>query len=793
MGKRYQDEYDKEKENLNKRISGTNKNKKKKKKHSLLKRIIVTILVLGIFGCVAFAGMVFGVINGAEKLEKTDLKYNNLTTFVYDKYGNEYANLYGKENRVLISLNEMTPYLPKAFIAIEDERFETHFGVDIPRTAYAILTYIKNGGKSSFGGSTITQQLVKNITNDKEEDPLRKVREWIRAVQVESWLSKEEIIEMYLNIIYLGSGAYGVQAASYKYFDKDASELTLAESAVLAGVNHGPELYNRHKAPEKIKARQEVVLNKMLELGSITQAEYDEAVAQELVYKSSEVNQSSSYIVEAIVDNVIQDIINEKKTTKAVANKMVYGDGLKIYTNIDPEIQKSMEEVYADESYFPLDKKYNETPQSAMIVIDYETGSVVGLVGGAGDKVLRGLNRATQSKRQPGSTIKPIAVYGPGIDKKTITAATVYDDVPTKIGNWTVNNWQEGYVGLSTVRKGIEKSMNVIAVKALQDVGVQTAYTYLQKLGVNSLIESDKGLPMALGGIAGITPLEMCGAYAAIANQGEYIEPALYTKVLDNQNREFLVNEQQKRQVFSQETAYIVTDMMRDVVRGSSGTATYVKVGGNPIAAKTGSTDQNKDRWFCAFTPYYVGTVWYGFDDPKRVNVSGQNPAAKIWMAVMKKAHEGLEIKSFEQPEGIEKANICMDSGKLAGELCAQDQRGSRVKSELFIKGTIPTDTCDIHVSATVCSDSGLLATDNCPSDKQVSKVFIQRTVLLEGVEQAADYKYEAPRSYCTLHTFVTPTDPENNPDEPVDPNTPTEPTEPETEENPGSGQEGYI
>lgn len=794
MGKRYQDEYDKEKANIDKRING-NKKKKKKKKHKILRTILLTIFIVGILGCIAFAGMVFGVINGAERLEKSDLKYNNLTTFIYDKNGNEYASLYGEENRVLISLKDMSPYLPKAFIAIEDERFETHFGVDIRRTGYAILTWLKNGGNSSFGGSTITQQLVKNITQDKEKDALRKVREWIRAVQVESWLTKDEIMEMYLNLIYLGGGAFGVQAASYNYFGKDASQLTIAECAVLAGINHGPELYNRHKAPEKIKERQEVVLAKMLELGKINQEQYEEAVKQELVYKSVDTSSSSSYIVEAVVEAVIADIVKEKKTTKAVATKMVYGDGLKIYTNIDPDIQKTMEEVYADESYFPLDKTYNERPQSAMIVIDYEKGAVSGLVGGAGDKVLRGLNRATMSKRQPGSTIKPIAVYGPGIDKKIITAATVYDDVYMKIGNWKVNNWTGGYAGLSTVRKGIEKSMNVVAVKALQDVGVDTAYTYLQKMGMKSITESDKNLPLALGGVAGITPLEMCAAYATIANHGTYIEPAFYTKVLDNSNKELLVKTQETRQVFSEETAYIVTDMMKDVVTGANGTATYVKVGGNPIAAKTGSTDQNKDRWFCAFTPYYVGTVWYAFDEPKRVNVSGQNPAAKIWMAVMKKAHENLEIKKFVEPSTIVKAKICVDSGKLAGEFCEHDQRGSRTRTELFIKGTVPTETCNIHVQQKVCSESGLLATNLCPLDKQETKVFIQRTVLLENVEEATDYKYEVPKEYCQVHQFVEPPqiDGEENTNEQTDEGKTNEDDEQNDDNEVDTSSNGYI
>lgn len=771
MAKRY-NERERSKKITNVPAIDNNKKKKNKKKRGIFKKVFLFLFVMFILAFFAIAGMVFGVINGAEQLNREDLTYNNLTTFIYDKDGNEFATLYGSENRVLISLPEMSKYLPMAFKAIEDERFDTHCGIDIQRTIYAVVNYISHGGKSSFGASTITQQLVKNVTNDNQDDPLRKIREWVRAIQVESWLSKEEIIEMYLNIIYLGEGSYGVQTASYSYFGKDASQLTLAESAVLAGINHGPSMYNKDKAPEKIKARQKIVLDKMLELTWISQEEYEKAINQELVYDSVSVDKSSSYISEAVIDKVIEDLVKELKVTKAVASKMVYGDGLKIYTNIDPKVQSALEEVYKDEKYFPLDKSYDERPQSAMVIMDYYTGSVSGLVGGAGDKVLRGLNRATMSTRQPGSTIKPIATYGPALNNKVITAATIYDDVPFSFADWNVSNWDGSYAGLSTPRQGIEKSMNIVAVKILQDLGINNSFTYLQKLGITSLVDQDKTLALTLGGITkGISPFEMTAAYAAIANNGVYLEPILYTRVTDSTGKVLLENKQITRNVFSKESTFILRDMMRDVVTGTNGTAKYINIGGNPVAAKTGSTDSYNDRWFCGFSPYYVAATWYGFDEPKKIHASGQNPAAKIWNAVMLKVHAGLEVKDFaELKSGITKVKICLDSGKLASDLCYLDQRGSRVKEEYFITGTEPNEYCTTHVVKNICKDSNLLLGDDCPQESAESKVFIQRTVILEGTNKAADYIYEAPVEYCNIHMYNPNTEPDSNNENPVEP-----------------------
>ncbi|MBE5821587.1 MAG: PBP1A family penicillin-binding protein [Clostridiales bacterium] len=805
MKNNYSDENIKRRRVNNDNREKTKKVSKKKKGKRVFKRIFLTVIALIIICMLIGVGLIFGIMRGTEKLTKEDLIYQNLTTFIYDKNGNEYYAVHGEQNRIIASLTDMSPYLPKAFIAIEDERFEKHFGIDIKRTGKAVLEYVFNKGNSSFGGSTITQQLVKNITGDKAssgvEGAMRKLREWVRAVEVETWLTKDEIMELYLNIIYLGDGAYGAQAASYTYFGKDVKELTLAECAILAGITHGPESYDYNKNPQRIKERQEVVLAKMYELEMITQEEYNQAVAQEIIYNRAVVTSSTPYIVEAVIDQVIEDLQEEKDISKELASKMVYSDGLKIYTNIDPDIQASIEKVYEDETFFPLDKSYNERPQSAMVIMDYKTGAVVGLVGGAGDKVERGLNRATQSARQPGSTIKPVAVYGPGINEKAFTAATVYDDVPTTIGGISFKNSGGGFGGLTTVRKGLEKSNNIVAIKSMQDLGVNTSYKYLEKMGITTLDERDKGLATALGGVTnGIIPLEMCGAYATIGNKGVFIEPMLYNKIVDKNGQTVIQKQAKTERVFTEQAAYITLDMMRDVVRGANGTAGYINIGGNPVAAKTGSTDDYKDRWFCAITPYYVGAVWYGFDNPKTIHASGQNPAAKIWNAVMKDIHSGLEIKSFEKPGDIVTATICIDSGKLATELCSQDPRGSRTKSEMFLKGTVPSGSCETHVSTLVCSESNELICEFCPIESQVSKVFIQRAVDDGSSESAKDNEYSVPKTICSIHTnmVLPPVEDPGNIDNPTgepteEPENTDKPNNNEEENNTNTSNEGYV
>ncbi len=455
---------------LNEKEKISTKNKKGKKKRHIIRKIFKFFFIMFLLALLAvvglFIGLAFSIQNGAGALSKEDFEINNFTTVIYDINGNEYTTLTGNENRTYASLSECSPYLPEAFIAIEDERFEEHNGVDLKRTTGATVKYIlsKFGvGKASYGGSTITQQVIKKVTGEDDRSSLRKAKEIIRAMQLETWLSKDQIIELYMNLIYLGEGSYGVEAAAYTYFSKSADELTIAECALIAGLAQAPEGYNPYRYPEKAKNKQELVLGKMLELEKITQSQYDEAMAQELVYKkgSIEMASSNSYFVDAVVEEVIEDLMDEKGVTRAMAQTMVYNNGLHIYTTIDPAIQEELDSVYLDEKYFQIKgEKYDPELQSAMVIIDYQKGNVVALIGGAGEKTtLRGLNRATQMTRSPGSNMKPLGVYGAGLELGAITSATVFDDVPTtyKIGSkpWVIKNYDNKYKGLMNIRKAI--------------------------------------------------------------------------------------------------------------------------------------------------------------------------------------------------------------------------------------------------------------------------------------------------------------------------------------------------
>lgn len=763
-----------EKKLKNKNETEAKGNKKKKKKRHFFRKFfkfIFIMLLLGILICTGLIiGLVFSIQNGAGALSKEDFEINNFTTFVYDKNGKEYTTLTGSENRTYATLGEVSSYLPKAFISIEDERFETHKGVDIKRTAGATAKYIlsKLGiGNSSYGGSTITQQVIKKVTGEDDKSSLRKAKEIIRAFQLETWLSKDQIIELYMNLIYLGEGAYGVETAAYTYFDKSADELTIAECAVIAGLAQAPEGYNPYNYPEKTKRRQELVLGKMYELGKITEEQYIEAKNQELVYKKGSVDlaSSNSYFVDAVVEQVIKDLMAEKGVTRTMAQKMVYNNGLQIYTTIDPKIQETLDGVYKDESYFKVrGDKYDPDLQSAMVILDYKTGNVVALIGGAGEKTtLRGLNRATQMTRSIGSNMKPIGVYGPGLQKGVLTSAMTFDDVPTtyKIGAsvWPIKNYDGKYRGLINIRKAIEISNNIVAAKALQEkVGTEYAYDFLTKLGISTLTTSDKNSPasLSLGGMSkGVSPLELAAAYGTIANKGVYVEPKLYTQVKDRKGEIVLEKKSEVRDVMTKENAYILTDMMRTVTTGSEGTGTLAKLPNIDVAAKTGTTSDDKDRWFTAYTPYYVGAVWFGYDTPKYINVA-TNPGTKVWKAVMSKVHENLPAAKFERPSGVVDIEVCRDSGLLATEACKHDLRGSRVIKEIFNSknGTIPTEYCDVHEYVAVCPDSFKLANPTCLHTAGTINIVRLNRHYEAGKPTVKpwDYEYETPTTYCEYH-----------------------------------------
>ncbi len=744
-----------------KRHNKKSKKKNKKTSHKILKAFLITFLIMILIGIGLAVGFVMSVLNGAGGLSKSDFEISSLTTVVYDKDGKEYASLYSSENRMYSSLSEMSPYLPKAVIAIEDQRFETHMGIDVKRTGAAVVNWLLKGN-SDFGGSTITQQLIKKVTKDDDRSWQRKAREIVRAVQLEQWLSKNQIIELYLNLIYFGEGAYGVETAAYTYFDKSAKDLSIAECALIAGLIQSPEGRNPYKKPEAAKARQETVLAKMYELGSISKEQYEEAKAQELVYKKGVLDQglSNSYFVDAIVDDLINELQKQKGVTKIMAQKMIYSNGLKIYSTIDPKIQEAMETVYKDENYFKLSNgKYDPDLQSAMVIIDYRTGNVVGLVGGAGEKTTqRGLNRATMAKRAPGSTIKPLAVYAPGIDSGIFTAATTFDDIPTtfKVGTtvWKPSNSYKGYRGLTSVRKGIEISSNIIAAKAFMEVGATTSMTYLKKFGISTLTNAD-AVPgaLALGGLTqGIYPIEHAAAYGTLANSGIYLSPKLYTKVLDKYDEVLIEKTSELREVVSPQTAYIVTSMLKDVITGISATGSAAALPNMNVAGKTGTTNSSKDRWFAGYTPYYVGSVWVGYDQQKVISVSG-NPAAKIWKAVMLKVHEGLQNKAFTKPEGIVEREICVDSGLLATDLCKADRRGDRTKTEIFDKNNVPTEECTTHVYATVCPETFKKPNSTClKTVGTIQIVCIDKNYTEKPSVLPNDFDYVVPMDYCEYH-----------------------------------------
>ena len=754
----------------------------------LLKIAIILILMAVIVVGGAVVGLWLSVNNGAGSLQKEDFEINNFTTYVYDIYGNEYTTLSGAENRTYASLDEISQYLPDAFISIEDERFYQHKGVDIKRTGGATVKYIlsKLGiGSAEYGGSTITQQVIKKVTGEDDHSSLRKAKEIIRAFQLEKWLSKSDIIELYMNLIYLGEGSYGVEAASYTYFSKSAKDLTVAQSALIAGLAQAPEGYNPYNYPEKAKKRQELVLGKMYELEKITKEQYDEAMAEELVYQKGNLNlaSSNSYFIDAVVEACIKDLMADKGINRAMAQKMVYNNGLHIYTTLDPKIQNVLEKTYKDEKYFHTRKGYDENLQSAMVIIDYKEGNVVGLIGGAGEKTtLRGLNRATGMTRSIGSNMKPIGVYGPGLEKGVITAATTFDDIPTTykiMGRaWSVKNYTRTYRGLMNIRKAIEISNNVVAAKTLQEaVGTEYSYNFLEQLGISSLTSSDKVSPAALslGGMTkGISPLELAGAYGTIANKGVYIEPKLYTRIEDRNHQIILKKISKVRDVMSPENAYILTDMMHTVVVGSEGTGANAKISGMDVAAKTGTTSDDKDRWFSAFTPYYVGSVWFGYDTPEYINVPS-NPGTKVWHDVMAEIHKDLPSAKFEKPDGVVNVAVCRDSGLLATEACKADKRGSRVITELFNSknGTIPKTYCSIHEFVNVCPET--FDKPNPVCIREVGTVSISRLNRHYQAGQPSvkppDYQYETPANYCTLHycpvdsygNFIVPPEPSKN------------------------------
>ncbi len=672
--------------------------------------LLIGLIILGII----FAGAVFGLWGGGD-IDVDGLTMHQNTTLYYldPETGEEKVldTIASQENRVWVDLKDTPKHLQQAFVAIEDERFYEHNGYDIRRTAKATLSWIGKkitgrSGAASLGGSTITQQLVKNITGERDQTAARKIQEISRATAIEKKLSKDEILELYLNCIYLSQGINGVQTAADLYFDKNVKDLSLAECASIAGITQFPSLYDPFVNPDKNKERQEIVLGKMLELGYIDQAEYEKAKKEPLKFAKPKGNADTEEIrpegiTSYFVDQVIRDVIEglkEKGYTAKLAEKMLYSGGLKIYTTCNPLAQKTLEEYYAKTSNFP-----NEGIQSAMAITDVKTGAVVGIVGGIGKKEgSLTLNRAT-SPRQPGSTIKPVAVYAPAIEKGLITPASVYVDKETSYGEWTPRNYDHSYRGSVSVRSALRSSLNTIPVQILNEMGAEEGYNFLsKKLGITTLVKSRKidgkvysdiGLSqLALGGLTdGVTAIEMAAAFSAFANDGFYHTPYTYTEVKDKEGKVILTSKRQSWQAMKPSTAFVMHKMLQEVV--SSGTGGGASISGFQTAGKTGTTSDNNDRWFIGYTPYYSAAVWYGYDIPKEISVSG-NPCIPVFRNIMTTIHSkmDLEHRDVERPDDVISLSYCPLTGKQHTEECPTEP-----DSFYFVKGNTPGSCTSDH------------------------------------------------------------------------------------------------
>lgn len=658
-------------------------------KRKARKRIFVLILIILVVLVIMFLVSLYKW----NKILKDIIKCEN--SVVLDSTGNVIAVLGESRIQEYVKLEDIPKNLVNAYVSIEDKNFYKHNGINVKRTAGAVASYVFNGGSSSFGGSTITQQLVKNITGDNETKISRKVQEWDRAIKTELVLSKDEILETYLNIIYVGPNIYGVEKGAEYYFNKKVSELDLAECAFLAGINNSPNSYNpfgKNDNSEKIKSRTTTVLNVMLEQGYITNESYDLAVSElqsGLKFNKGKLEPKGdaiySYMVDATISEVINDLENKKGMSTNFATNYLYFSGLKIYSTQNSDIQREIEKECEKNKYMIKSAQYeNTTAQAAMVVMNHNNGQVMGCVGGLGKKtVSRGFNRATQALRQTGSAIKPIAVLGPALEEKIITPVTIYDDTKTVFAEGYSPDDCEKELGEITVRRAVESSQNIPFVKIMEQLTPEKSMKYMEKEGIANLTDGDKNLGLALGGLEnGSSPLEMASAYACIANGGNYIEPKFYTKVENSKGKIILKSKQKSRKVYSEDTAYVLKELLTEPVNGENGTARTCKIDGMEVAAKTGTTNDNYDKWLCGFTKYYTAVTWFGYDVNEPINEGANSMANQIWGNVMREIHRYLIKADFDKPKDVEEVVVCRKSGKVAESGCGE------VYVEYFRKGT---------------------------------------------------------------------------------------------------------
>lgn len=794
-------------------VSKHTKNKKKVS-YLLYKGSLFLFLFIIVVGIGAGIGMFRSIIDTAPDITniKESVQLEGFQTTIYNQTGKEITTLStANSNRIYVEYKDIPENLTNAFIAVEDERFWEHNGIDARGILRAFFVGIKNGNFSE-GASTITQQLIKNqifnvgLNETTFMDSLkRKIQEQYLAIELEKQVDKKNILELYLNAIYLGEGANGIQTASETYFGKeDLDELTLSECAVIAAITQSPTEYDPLLHPENNQTRKNVVLQKMLEQDMITQTQYDEAMSDDVYARITLNNEDeenstkeyNSYYIDAVITTLTSQLVEELGYTETQAYNAIYSGGLSIYINQDSAIQKICDSEINNSDNYPAgtsvalnyaltltnpatgelynyssnhllsyyqkkteNSKYNliyssedtaraaadefkavmieETgyeelaesfsttiqPQASFVIMEQSTGYVKAICGGRGEKIGNlTLNRAIDTKRQPGSTFKVLSTYVPALDTAGMSLATSYEDEETNYSNGTpIKNWYSGYRGRQTIRTAIKDSMNIITVKCFQDVTPQVGYDYLCNMGittlkngetsVNGIAENDVNESMCLGGLTeGVTNLELTGAYASIANSGTYVEPTFYTKVLDHDGNVLIDNEPETKQVMKETTAWLINDAMQDVVTSGTGTAARLS-SGMVVSGKTGTTSSNYDYWFCGSTPYYTAGIWMGYD--VNTDFSNNNYHKIIWRKIMDKIIEKKELDTsatFEKPSDIVTAKVCATSGLLPA-----DGQCASVITEYFTKGTVPTKTCNLHQTVTLCDESHCKATKYCP------------------------------------------------------------------------------
>ena len=917
-------------------------NKYRRKPRFTLKKLLVITLMTVLISLTLFAGSVglafVNILTTAPEIDPYSINSGfEETSLIFDKDKNLLEKVETAEYRTFVKLNKVPQFLKDAFISIEDERFYEHPGVDPKGILSSLYENFKAGGVVR-GASTITQQLIKNTFLSNEQTLTRKLKEIYLALNLETKLSKDQILESYLNMISLGQNSYGVQEASRTYFSKNVDEINIAQAALLAGIVKGPNIYQPFYRVSPLKfdeatmrkigeteilgekyilvfntksvQRQKVILKKMLELGKINQTEYNEAINFDVVASlkpsAKKETEITSYATDYVKNQVVEDLMEKYQITKQKAQERLFTGGLRIYSTIDTKVQKDLDEVnrnfngillgdlkrykapllvdrnldkagnivdkdgnlvyykkenlLTDDGYLFIPKgefsinangdlaitssrilaykkstdiqdyytidgsknllthrvgglavpdayylrqarhsliikaeffekndkfyKVNETgnlfinpeyfynnktglvqPQSATVIMDYKTGHIVAMIGGRDVKGSRILNRATDTARQPGSSMKPLAVYLPALDNG-FTAASPILDIPmiTADGKVWPNNVYTGFKGITTLRESLIYSINVSSARTLKKIGIPTSIKYLKKLGIinednpskDNFVQSsenkthnDENLAsLALGGMTkGVSPLDMTAAYSAIANDGVYNEPIIYTKVLDKDGNIVLEKEAKQRRVVSPQIAYVMKDILRSTAYEHTGKNAIIK--GQASAGKTGTTDYNADFWFVGFTNYYAAATWMGNDSPKITITQNSWLAAKLWGHIMTKIHQDKESKpQFAEPDGIVKAYVCTKSGKKPNQFCSSDPRGV-VREEIFAKGTEPTETCKVHVALEVNSSNNKLATEFTPEELKITKVFTALNPAYKPSEHNGilpkDYSYYPP------------------------------------------------